>query len=53
MKAFGISSAEDVEALQPYIPHVDRFLLDAKPPKKIPIFREEMVSALTGNCYKA
>lgn len=33
MKAFGISSTEDVEALQPYIPHVDRLLLDAKPPK--------------------
>lgn len=33
MKACGISSAEDVEALAPYVPHVDRFLLDAKPPK--------------------
>ncbi len=33
MKAFGISSKEDVEALAPYVPQVDRLLLDAKPPK--------------------
>ncbi len=33
MKACGISSAEDVKALSSYVPHVDRLLLDAKPPK--------------------
>ncbi|WP_208990966.1 phosphoribosylanthranilate isomerase [Pseudovibrio sp. Tun.PSC04-5.I4] len=33
MKAFGISCAEDLEAVQAYIPFVDRLLFDAKPPK--------------------
>lgn len=33
MKALGVSSAGDLAAAAPYVPHVDRLLFDAKPPK--------------------
>lgn len=33
MKALGISSKEDLESVQAYVPCVDRLLFDAKPPK--------------------
>jgi phosphoribosylanthranilate isomerase len=33
MKALGISRTADIAAAAPYVPHVDRLLFDAKPPK--------------------
>ena len=33
MKALGVSSAGDLAAAAPYVPHVDRLLFDARPPK--------------------
>ena len=37
MKALGIASAADLDALGPYAPVVDRFLLDAKAPPGAPL----------------
>ncbi|NGM23828.1 phosphoribosylanthranilate isomerase [Roseomonas stagni] len=37
MKALGIASAADLEGLAAYVPHVDRFLLDAKAPPGAPL----------------
>jgi len=33
IKALGISSEEDIAKAEPFVPHVDRILFDAKPPK--------------------
>ncbi|WP_428698903.1 phosphoribosylanthranilate isomerase [Stappia sp.] len=33
MKALGVTSAGDLAAATPYVPHVDRLLFDARPPK--------------------
>lgn len=35
MKAFKVSAAEDLAAVTPYLPHVDRLLFDAKPPANV------------------
>jgi phosphoribosylanthranilate isomerase len=33
MKALGVAEADDLDAIKIYRPHIDRLLLDAKPPK--------------------